>query len=104
MTGQPSVRFAAIGLNHGHIYGQVNLLLEAGAQLTSFYAAEPDLAAQFYRFYRALAGGAELPVTLAEARASLELITAVYHSARTGGVVTLPIDPGHRAYAGWKPE
>jgi hypothetical protein len=33
---QPTVRFSAIGLNHGHIYGQVNLLLRAGAQLVSF--------------------------------------------------------------------
>jgi predicted dehydrogenase len=46
-----TVRFAAIGLNHAHIYGQTNLLLRAGAELTSFYAAEPDLAAQYARVY-----------------------------------------------------
>ena len=51
MTSQPTVRFAAIGLNHGHIYGQVNLLLQAGAELISFYAAEPDLAAKFAGTY-----------------------------------------------------
>jgi predicted dehydrogenase len=51
MTDQPNIRFAAIGLNHGHIYGQVNLLLRAGAELVSFYAREADLAAQFSQTY-----------------------------------------------------
>ena len=43
----PTVRFAAIGFNHGHIYSQVGLLLRAGAELVSFYAAEPELSEQF---------------------------------------------------------
>jgi predicted dehydrogenase len=47
MNAQPKIRFSAIGLNHGHIYGQVNLLLRAGAELVSFYAAEPELADAF---------------------------------------------------------
>ena len=51
MSVQQTIRFAAIGLNHGHIYGQVDLLLRAGAELVSFYAAEPDLAAQFAARY-----------------------------------------------------
>lgn len=42
-----SIRFAAIGLNHGHIYGQTNLLLSAGAELVAFHAPEDDLAAQY---------------------------------------------------------
>ena len=46
MSSQPAIRFAAIGLNHAHIYGQTNLLLRAGAELVSFYAPEPDLLAQ----------------------------------------------------------
>jgi predicted dehydrogenase len=51
MTAQPPVRFSAIGLNHGHIYAQVNVMLEAGAELVSYYAAEPELAAQFGKAY-----------------------------------------------------
>jgi predicted dehydrogenase len=43
----PSIRFAAIGLNHNHIYGQVNLLLRAGAEFVSFFAKEPELIAPF---------------------------------------------------------
>ncbi len=33
MTDKRTVRFAAVGLNHGHIYGQTNALLGAGAEL-----------------------------------------------------------------------
>lgn len=47
MTETPNIRFSAIGLNHNHIYGQVGLLLRAGAEFVSFYAAEPELTAQF---------------------------------------------------------
>jgi predicted dehydrogenase len=46
-----SIRFAAIGLNHGHIYGQTNLLLNAGAELVAFHAVEDDLAAQYARAF-----------------------------------------------------
>jgi predicted dehydrogenase len=61
MNIQPTIRFAAIGLNHGHIYGQVNLLLRAGAELVSFYAQEPDLIADFAKTYpqARLAGSAQ---------------------------------------------
>lgn len=38
-------------MNHGHIYGQVAILLKAGAELAAFYAAEPDLAAEFAKKY-----------------------------------------------------
>src|SRR5689334_18925256 len=47
----PRIRFAAIGLNHGHIYGQVNLLLRAGAELIAFHAPEDELADPFARQY-----------------------------------------------------
>lgn len=51
MSTQPPIRFAAIGLNHFHIYGQTNLLLRAGAELVAFYAEEPDLAALYQKDY-----------------------------------------------------
>lgn len=47
----PKLRFGVIGLNHNHIYGQSNLLLRAGAELVSFYAAEPELAGPFAKTY-----------------------------------------------------
>lgn len=41
------VRFATIGINHGHIYGQTELMLRAGAELVSVYAREDDLLANY---------------------------------------------------------
>lgn len=60
-------------------------------------------AGQLYSFHQALRYNAELPVTLADARASLELITAMYCSAQMGQVVDLPIGRGHPKYASWRP-
>jgi predicted dehydrogenase len=45
------VRFAAIGLNHGHIYGQVEIMRRAGAELAAFHAVEDDLAQAFAQRY-----------------------------------------------------
>ena len=42
-------------------------------------------------------------MTLADARRSLELITALYHAAETGTAVTLPIGKDHPKYRGWRP-
>ena len=41
------VRFAVIGINHGHIYSQIGFLLDGGAEFTSFFATEPELIAPF---------------------------------------------------------
>ena len=41
------IKFAAIGLNHGHINGQVEAVIRGGGELVAFYAKEPDLAAAF---------------------------------------------------------
>ena len=48
---KPSVRFASIGLNHNHIYGQTRAMLDAGAELVSVYADEDDLAADYLRAF-----------------------------------------------------
>jgi len=58
---------------------------------------------QFSRYYTALKAGGELPVTIADARRALELITALYHSAATGKAVTLPITRRHPKYGSWLP-
>ena len=51
MITPPTIRFAAIGLNHGHIYSQTEVLLHAGAELVAYYAQEPDLAALYGQGY-----------------------------------------------------
>lgn len=47
----PKIKFSVIGLNHGHIYGQVNAVIEGGGELVSFYAREQDLSEAFSKRY-----------------------------------------------------
>jgi predicted dehydrogenase len=54
-------------------------------------------------YHAALTTGGALPVTLADAHRSSELVTALYHSAATGALVTLPIEPDHPRYNDWGP-
>jgi predicted dehydrogenase len=74
--------------------------IEAG--LADFTPLPEHFAGQFSRLHAALAGAGPPPVTIADSRVSLELLTAAYHSARTGENVTLPIGPGHPYYRGWR--
>jgi predicted dehydrogenase len=71
--------------------------------LQDFKPLPEGFAGQFFRFFHALQNNTELPVTLDEARASLELITALYESARTGQAVSLPLSDDHPHYSGWQP-
>jgi predicted dehydrogenase len=79
---------------------------EIDAQITDALAGftpKPErFIGQFLSYYDALTAAAEPPVTLADARASIELITALYHSAQTGAAVTLPIGTEHPKYSGWQ--
>lgn len=52
-------------------------------------------------YYEALVTGSALPITTEGARRSLELATALYHSAATGAAVALPIACEHPKYMGW---
>ncbi|PSL30273.1 Gfo/Idh/MocA family protein [Dyadobacter jiangsuensis] len=47
----PRIKFAVIGMNHGHIYGQVEAVTRGGGELVSFFAKEPDLTAAFAKRY-----------------------------------------------------
>jgi predicted dehydrogenase len=44
---EPRIKFSVIGINHAHIYGQVNAVIRGGGQLVSLYAKEADLVAEF---------------------------------------------------------
>ncbi|RYH03516.1 Gfo/Idh/MocA family oxidoreductase [Salipiger sp. IMCC34102] len=50
-----------------------------------------------------LEGGPSKSVTLAQGRRSIELVTALYHSVRSGGPVELPLGPRSALYNGWTP-
>jgi predicted dehydrogenase len=41
------IRFAAIGFDHGHIFGQTECLLRAGAELVSYWDDDPERIQQF---------------------------------------------------------
>ena len=46
-VGAARIRFAVIGINHGHIYSQVDAVIRGGGELVSFFAKEADLSAAF---------------------------------------------------------
>ena len=50
-----------------------------------------------------LAGCENQAVTLEDGARSVALVTAIYHSARTGLQVALPQDSSHELYKGWLP-
>ena len=72
-----------------------------GGALTGYRAGPSRYEGQFLAYHAALTTGAVLPVTLADARSSLELATALYHSAAIGAAVALPITADHTSYDGW---
>jgi predicted dehydrogenase len=63
----------------------------------------PRFGGQLQAYHAALTSGGPLPVTLADARRSLELVTAIYHAAETGQPVALPIGADHPKYHSWAP-
>ncbi len=71
------------------------------AALQEFVPLPEGIPGQFYRYYQALKDDTEFPVTLEDARRSIELLSAIYYSARTGRAVDLPLGPDHPYYNGW---
>ena len=51
VCGKGDFPFAAIGLEHGHIYGQCNGLIEAGGELRTVYDADPQKIETFCKRY-----------------------------------------------------
>lgn len=46
-SGPPRIQFSVIGINHGHIYSQVEAVKRGGGEFVSFFAKEADLAEAF---------------------------------------------------------
>ena len=82
--------------------GDVDLQKRIYRALSEFTPGPERWAGQFARLHAALINNTALPVAIADARTSLELITAAYHSAATGETVRLPIGRDHPAYGGWR--
>jgi predicted dehydrogenase len=64
----------------------------------------PGWRGQLADTHEALVSGGPLPVGLADARRSLELVTAWYRSSRTGRAERLPLPAEHPDRASWLPE
>ncbi len=47
----PRLKFAVIGMNHSHIYGQVEAVKKGGGQLVTYFAKEANLIADFAKRY-----------------------------------------------------
>jgi predicted dehydrogenase len=76
---------------------------EAEQVWTDFVPPAAQYTGQFQGFVDALAAGTEFPVSIADARASLELVTAWYRSARSGSVEALPLPTDHPDRGSWRP-
>jgi predicted dehydrogenase len=46
-----TIRFSVIGINHGHIYGMVDSIIQGGGVLVAVYAKEPELLTAFSKRY-----------------------------------------------------
>ena len=72
--------------------------------LATYVPDEDGYTRQFKLFHAAVVNDGEPPgLTLADARRSLELVTAGYQSQRTGLPAKLPIGPDHPLYRSWLP-
>ncbi len=69
--------------------------------LAEFGPLPESLTGQFFRFYDTLTRDQPLPVSLADARAALEMLTAIYYSSYTKQSVSLPLKEDHPFYSGW---
>ena len=62
----------------------------------------PRFTTQMAHFAETLDGRRPLPVTSADARRALELVTAIYQSSDSGSEVVLPVGADSPKYADWR--
>lgn len=89
MSDPRPVRFAVIGLNHYHVYSQVEVLAGAGGQLVSFFAAEDDLAGKFAETYPRAARAGTMEEILEDGSVDLVVSAAVPDQRAVIGVAVM---------------
>lgn len=77
MAELPPLQFAAVGLNHSHIYGMTRALLDAGAQLVSFFTQTDALAHPFAQAFPQAARRASVTEVLEDPEVALIVSAAV---------------------------
>jgi hypothetical protein len=70
--------------------------------LAGYVPRHQGFAGQFERYHDAMIGSGKLPVTLHDSRRAIELVTAIYRSARSNCPVDLPLAKDEW-YNGWRP-
>jgi predicted dehydrogenase len=75
---------------------------QVDAALADWAPVGPRFTTQMLRFHDYLEGRGPLPVTSADARRALELVTAIYQSSDSGVEVALPIGPDAAKYTDWR--
>jgi len=85
-------RFAAIGLDHGHIYGMCNGLTEAGGELVSVYDPDPAKVADFCKIYPGVKPAASEQEILDDA--TLKLIASAPVPCERGSLGLRAMDHG----------
>lgn len=81
---------------------------ETRAKIAALLADWADVPSRFQTqmrlFWAALEGQGPMPVTSADSRRALEIVTAFYHSSATRTEVQFPVGPDHPNYQSWLPE
>lgn len=73
----PKIRFGVIGINHSHIYGQVDAVTRGGGELVAMYAKEADLTAAFTKRYPTVKAARSEDEILADPSIQLVLSSAI---------------------------
>ena len=87
--------FSVIGLDHGHIYGMVNGLLEAGADLGQVYDPDPDKVSAFLARYPQARAAASADEILASGAA---LIASAIRPDRRAALALAALDAGKHVF------
>jgi predicted dehydrogenase len=88
-TNQPALRFSVIGVNHFHIYGQVNSLIDAGAEFVAAYNKEPDTLANFIKYYPGVKIVETLQEILEDESIQLVVSAAIYSERASIGIAAM---------------
>lgn len=83
------IRFAAVGLNHNHIYNMCACLIEAGAELASVYAPELELLQPFMERFPQVNRARGLEEILDDATIGLVVCAAIPSEQAPLGVVAM---------------
>jgi len=97
VVGFGEFRFAAIGLDHGHIYGMCNGLVEAGAELAWVYDPDPEKVAVLQKMFP------QAQVAISEAKifddASIQLVASAAIPADRCAIGLRAMDAGKDFFA-----